>query len=296
MEEPTLTGCFNSNVRLPDGRGLVRRPLPHRWDIPARQFDERTVLQFLGTTSIAAPRVLGEHDDGFVIEFIDGVLLDQVAPSTQPVAHELIDMLAQVLRALHQVDYRELGTPFGDGVATDTQAFAHRLVDSVERFLNWCAPWSTPTQAAYGIPQEPLAALRAIADHMTPRLAALLHVDVHRRNAIVRGDGALALIDWEFALIGDPVFDLARHVLMMEYTAHEREVFLQAYAPHTPPMCIDRLRQQLDGYIAIEIVKEVLVLVAVIAEGTATPATHERLAHILPQAQAIWLAEPTLAA
>ena len=296
MDTLVLSGCFNTNTRLPDGGGLLRRPLPNRWDIHTRQFDERTVLSFLGGTPVLAPRVLGDHaEGGFIVEFVSGLLLEQAAPPHHPVAPSIVALLANALRALHQVPYGALGSPFGNVQPTDSRGFAHQIIDQVERFAAWSSSWQSLVRGELGIPADPCRPLRAIAEAMTPRMAALIHVDLHRRNAILRDDGELVLIDWEFSCIGDPVYDLARHIMMMDYTHAERESFLAAYAPHTAPACRELLSRQIDGYIHIEHVKEVLVLAAVLGEGTATEATHARLAQLLPLVRDVW-APVTLAA
>lgn len=283
-----LSGCFNHNVHLPDAPGLLRRPLPGRWDIHLRQFDEPAVLRFLGTTALPIPKLLDERADGFVIEFIDGVLLEQLAPPRQPVAFSVISELAHAMRTLHQLPTTQLGRPLAALDATDTRSFAHVLIDHVGRFAHWARPWAGTTWATLGMPADPIAPLRVYADAMTPRMAVLIHVDIHRRNAIVRPDGTLVLIDWEFAVIGDPVYDLARHCYMMSYTTAEVDALLAAYAPHTHSACYRYLRAQLEAYCAIEAVKEALVLAATLAEGTASAHTRERLSQILPGAQAAW--------
>jgi hypothetical protein len=51
----------------------------------------------------------------------------------------------------------------------------------------------------------------------------LLHGDLHRKNFIVDRDGVLWTIDWELALIGDPLYDLATHLHLMEYYPEQEE-------------------------------------------------------------------------
>jgi hypothetical protein len=40
----------------------------------------------------------------------------------------------------------------------------------------------------------------------------LLHGDLNPWNMIRREDGTLTLIDWEMAMVGDPLYDLVRHM------------------------------------------------------------------------------------
>jgi thiamine kinase-like enzyme len=41
------------------------------------------------------------------------------------------------------------------------------------------------------------------------RRKALFHSDLHHSNLIERADGRLFLLDWEYAAVGDPLFDPA---------------------------------------------------------------------------------------
>jgi hypothetical protein len=59
---------------------------------------------------------------------------------------------------------------------------------------------------------ERLPALRS-------RPFALLHTDLHRHNILVGADGRLAVIDWEHAMFGDPLYELATHMARMRYPA-----------------------------------------------------------------------------
>jgi hypothetical protein len=69
-----------------------------------------------------------------------------------------------------------------------------------------------------GVPEDALRALRDRLPVLTPRPFALLHADLHRDNLIVREDtGDLCLVDWELAMWGDPVHDLAVHLVRMQY-------------------------------------------------------------------------------
>ncbi len=75
--------------------------------------------------------------------------------------------------------------------------------------------------AALRIDPRVLAAdggLARAADRLTDRPFCLLHGDLHRDNLIVaQADGALWTIDWELAMLGDPVYDLATHLHLMRY-------------------------------------------------------------------------------
>lgn len=58
----------------------------------------------------------------------------------------------------------------------------------------------------------------------------LCHNDVHHLNVI--DDGELRLIDWEYAGIGEPFFDLASVCVYHSYDKSQREELLRAYEPN----------------------------------------------------------------
>ena len=57
---------------------------------------------------------------------------------------------------------------------------------------------------------------------------ALCHNDVHHLNVV--DGGALRLIDWEYAGLGEPLFDLASVCVYHRYTRTQRDALLGAYA------------------------------------------------------------------
>ncbi|KFG07126.1 phosphotransferase family protein [Streptomyces scabiei] len=59
--------------------------------------------------------------------------------------------------------------------------------------------------------------LRKHVSGLRDRPFCLLHADLHRENLIVDRDRRLWVIDWELAMFGDPLYDLATHLYLMSY-------------------------------------------------------------------------------
>ncbi|MGI5893076.1 MAG: phosphotransferase [Candidatus Merdivicinus sp.] len=57
------------------------------------------------------------------------------------------------------------------------------------------------------------------------------HNDLLAFNLVKDGEGRLYLIDWEYAGINDPMFDLASYFLENEFTAEDEELFFHYYFP-----------------------------------------------------------------
>jgi thiamine kinase len=71
----------------------------------------------------------------------------------------------------------------------------------------------------------------------------LCHNDVHALNLVEGDHGALRLIDWEYAGVGEPLFDLASISIYQRYGQAERERLLSAYLPRAEVADWHRLEQ-----------------------------------------------------
>jgi thiamine kinase len=83
------------------------------------------------------------------------------------------------------------------------------------------ALWSRACEAADALQRNPCA--------------CLCHNDVHALN-IVRARGGLRLIDWEYAGLGEPLFDLASICVYHNYDKDQRIRLLCAYDPAADQM------------------------------------------------------------
>jgi aminoglycoside phosphotransferase (APT) family kinase protein len=66
-----------------------------------------------------------------------------------------------------------------------------------------------------------------------PRPFRLLHTDLHRKNMIV-SRGRTYFLDWELALWGDPVYDLAVHLHKMGCSPSEYEAAQAVWLASVP--------------------------------------------------------------
>jgi len=55
------------------------------------------------------------------------------------------------------------------------------------------------------------------------------HNDLVPENLVKSGDGKVFLIDWEYAGMNDPMWDIAAHSLECEFTPEDEELFLSLY-------------------------------------------------------------------
>ncbi|MFE9021943.1 phosphotransferase family protein [Streptomyces sp. NPDC007808] len=143
----------------------------------------------------------------------------------------------------------------------DSQGFLHWLIDFTEERVH------RPNRDrfgvlfdAVGIPRDAMATFRENHQGLTSRPFRLLHTDVHRANVVVRR-GRISVIDWELAIYGDPLHDLATHIVRMGYGKQEQAVmtdlWAQAMKEAGHPELTVGLDKDLKTYLAFEYAQSV---------------------------------------
>ncbi|SBW22216.1 aminoglycoside phosphotransferase [Candidatus Protofrankia californiensis] len=123
-----------------------------------------------------------------------------------------------------------------------------------------------------GIPANPLTSVLSGWSSLRPRPFRLLHTDIHRKNMIVDA-GRTYFLDWELALWGDPVYDLAVHVHKMAYQPDETNQFLADWLARMDSIATDGWEPDLVTYLAHERVKSAIVDTVRYTKLAADPAT-----------------------
>jgi hypothetical protein len=72
-----------------------------------------------------------------------------------------------------------------------------------------------------GVSEESFTLLRKRVLGLQERPFCLLHADLHRENFVLDPRQRLWAIDWELAMLGDPLYDLATHLYLMRYPADQ---------------------------------------------------------------------------
>ncbi|MFD7968521.1 phosphotransferase family protein [Streptomyces clavifer] len=224
---PLPPGC------VPGGRprrAKVREPRPGLFWYDRRCFrSEELLLLSLQGRVRRIPEVIEAGPDVRLQAFIEGRTLGRgVLPSG-------------LLSARHSA---QLGELFGDLAAVRTDEIdAGRICRPEERPGDGdCAGFLTglirftqervyrehgaPYRGLFerlGVDDGALETLRCRARGMGSRPFVLVHGDLHRKNFVVDLRGDLWTIDWELAMIGDPLYDLATHLHLMGYAERERE-------------------------------------------------------------------------
>lgn len=101
-------------------------------------------------------------------------------------------------------------------------------------YRNWETGAYDPEDFSPEMP--PAAVLKWLQENVpAPGRVSLLHGDFRTKNLLWQGGQVTAVIDWSFADVGDPYYDLG---IAISYTrpGAEREAFLAAYGLPDPEM------------------------------------------------------------
>ncbi|MEU7925416.1 aminoglycoside phosphotransferase family protein [Micromonospora sp. NPDC049107] len=256
-------GYYNHNIRVEvkSGPVIVRIPIHGADVMDLRLWREEDLLPAIAPYVIQAPRLLFlNKDPAFQIhQFIPGDVLNDIAPRGTACPPHVPDDVARLLRQLADVPRDKLPPIPADWPADgDSAGFGRRLAGITQWIYDTFVDEYRPLFDRFGIPDDPLTAL----DHMWPTLTSrpfvCVHADVHRKNIIV-DDGTSVFLDWELALWGDPVYDLAVHLHKMTYLPAEETVLLDHWQAAMPPEYLARWEPDLDGYLGHERIKSSIV-------------------------------------
>ncbi|MFF8587226.1 aminoglycoside phosphotransferase family protein [Streptomyces althioticus] len=206
------------------------------------------------------PRCLAKGPDFAVHSYVEGVPLSSMSANGKRLDTLLVRALVGLLAQMTGVGRGSLPPlpPRWPSNDTDSQAFlrtlAH-LADEQIRRPNWTAFGGL--FAALGIPEDALPRLAERIPVMTGRPYSLLHADLHRDNVIVSYGESLPLIcvDWELATYGDPLHDLATHLVRMQYPERQWPEVISAWEEamwRTRPSAVDGLGKDLQHYLDFE--------------------------------------------
>lgn len=290
----TIAGYHHSNQVVPMGRMLARflRVPPDSaasvklripLDVPVVVMrtwrDEAAVLSALEGVSpepsFVTPRCLVTFAGASVHRFESGTVLSEVLG---PLGGDMLRDLAEVFACTAGVGPDRLPTLPADWPRDhkSSDAFLDYLVRYAEhRVHRRHRPEFGPLLDGLGVPVDALARFRARVSSRTPELQrrpyVLLHTDLHRDNIVLLDAGGLFILDWELATYGDPLHDLATHLVRMRYTDDEcermTELWEEALVRQGCSAMTAGLRTDLQAYLDFEYAQSVYADVVRAAVG-----------------------------
>ncbi|MEU6540621.1 aminoglycoside phosphotransferase family protein [Streptomyces sp. NPDC047000] len=247
--------------RAPGTAVIVRVPRPDALPVVVRTWRrESDVLRAVRGVLPHAPECLAEGDGFAIHSHVEGVPLSAVCANGTPVDHLIVRALADLLAQMTRVRLRSLPPlpPGWPAAHTDSQAFLRKLAHAADEQIrqpNWAVHGGL--FAALGIPDDALSQLAERVPPMSRRPFSLLHADLHRDNLILAYGGGppLVCVDWELATFGDPLYDLATHLVRMRYPEGQWPEVTEAWATAmraTRPAAVNGWAKDLRHYIRLE--------------------------------------------
>ncbi|WP_053658116.1 phosphotransferase family protein [Streptomyces sp. MMG1121] len=237
-------------VRRADAPPVVIRTWP----------SEPEILRAVRAVLPHTPEVLLEGDGFAVLGHVDGTSPAGPRAPGEPVDAALLTDVAELLAAVVQVRGAALPPlPAGrPGNHTDSQGFLRALAHQADQQIrrpNWRRYGGL--FVALGVPEDALLRFADRVPAMTRRPYGLLHGDLHGGTLVVPSAGAVPLtcVDWELAGYGDPLHDLAVHLVRMRYPERQWREVVDAWeraVRGVRPAAVAGLAKDLRHYVAFE--------------------------------------------
>jgi aminoglycoside phosphotransferase (APT) family kinase protein len=219
----------------PQGRWKCREPRENLLWFDRRCFlSEERLLFDLQQRIDVVPEVV--RVGGFDLQrFVEGSTLGELFPSGEAVPDAVLAQIQGLFRQLVDITADTLSverrcSPEDRAVEGDSAEFLDRLIcftqaQVYERNL----PEYEALFAGLGLGPDSFRYLRKRVAGLQDRPFCLLHADLHRENFILDPAGKLWAIDWELAMFGDPLYDLATHLYLMRYPARQERILIQRW-------------------------------------------------------------------
>ncbi|MFF1732468.1 phosphotransferase [Streptomyces sp. NPDC058247] len=205
------------------GRWKCREPRSGLFWFDRRCFEsEEALLGALAGRVSRIPEIV-EVEGARLQQFIEGSTLGSLEKRGKPAPSDLSGQLGTLFREMAEVRPDSLSiarkcTKEDQAPEGDSAEFLERLIrftekqvyeKNLERFGGLFGH--------LGLDGEAFTRLRKHVLGLVERPFCLLHADLHRENLIVDPSSRLWAIDWELAMFGDPLYDLATHLYLMRY-------------------------------------------------------------------------------
>lgn len=218
------------------GRGKCREPRSDLLWFDRRCFaSEETLLSALQGRITGIPELIEVADGVRLQRFVEGRTLGSLYRSGHEVPDSIAAQILDLFRQLARVGPGSLDVarecrPEDRSAEGDTAGFLERLVcfaeervyrENLERFPGLFT--------SLGLDDDCFTRLRRHVAGLRERPFCLLHADLHRENFVVDLQGRLWTIDWELAMVGDPLYDLATHLYLMRYPKAQHDLMAKRW-------------------------------------------------------------------
>ena len=211
-------GLSNHNYRIEFADGSLALLRVYRWGHdepePQRRLKEPMLHRLLADAGVPVPRVIAASDRCALMEWIDGVKLRQIALKETPARlGRAWSEAGATLRVAHAAN--PFGRTPGVIVGEQLQPFGISWAEWNAREIRKHAGRLRKLDAIEDVEASRIEQICSrLPELLGAPLPMLVHNDAHPANVLVtQRDGAwhlAAWIDWEYAWLADPDWDLAR--------------------------------------------------------------------------------------
>ncbi len=181
------------------------------------------------------------------------------------------DTLVDQLCALAEVDYKQLDPMAGE------PGFHRWLTGGLVRLVAELPRKTQQLARQLGLPDAGRLDQILSRQEVSHRRPSLLHGDLNPWN-LVRRDGGLSIIDWEMALIGDPLYDLVRHMHLTPTRPEIRDRMFRRWERRLAPEYTRDWQKDWQVYRRLEAVRSAYIDLDRIVTGASLDAPNVRRA------------------
>jgi hypothetical protein len=217
-------GYYHDNhvIQCGDQNYVVRvRKLLSEPDVEPRMYPESSVLVAIAIIDAVTPELVYNPPgrEYMVISHLPGRAFAELYPPATRAPDSFVEFVALVMSELYKIRRGSLGEVLPESPwQQDSQdsAFLPVLLNWLARIYESAGPVTRKCMRALGIPDNPFNATHFRIDH-SRRSFRLCHGDIQRPNFLIAAGDRYALLDWEMAVWGDPVWDIACHMHRAAY-------------------------------------------------------------------------------
>lgn len=245
----------------PGARVMLRRRHPGVLPVVIRTWrDESQILRSIRGRLKYVPECLARMGEFAVHSYVEGVPLSTICADGRPLDGRLLKALVGLLAEMTGIRRAQLpALPAAWPLDGASRSFLHTLVkltDQQVRRPNWAVFGGL--FAALGVTGGAMGDFAGRVPAMSARPFSLLHTDLHRDNVILSYStprAPLICVDWELASYGDPLHDLATHLVRMRYPVEQWDDVKEAWARAMEDACpraVNGLEKDLQHYLDFE--------------------------------------------
>ncbi|NGN64094.1 aminoglycoside phosphotransferase family protein [Streptomyces sp. A7024] len=241
-----LAGYHNRNYVAPLGKGLAaiagcapgtyakfRIPLRTLEVVPRCWEDEQDVLDAVQGHVRHVPTPLARVGKKQALHtYVEGLPLGYRYARGDRIDQRVLVRIVEVMKQIADVPSAAVPPrPQGWPKSGDSPEFLRQLVRFAEQRVRqrYRSDFGGLFDSV-GIPHDVVTRFDKPAAGLARRDFCLLHTDLHRGNLVLLpGGDELLVIDWEIALYGDPLHELATHLVRMGYRDEEWETVVELW-------------------------------------------------------------------